>query len=84
MEERDSLIYFLRKLGIESVFHYLPLHESNYYRSNYKSVVLPITEQYSRRLLRLPLYFSLDKEGARKVIEGIYSFFDLRFQGGAL
>lgn len=62
LEERSKLIAFLKENGIGAVFHYIPLHSS------------PAGQQFSRfhgedkyttkeseRLLRLPMYYGLEK-----------------------
>jgi len=61
-EERDGLMYSLREEGIHSVFHYIPLHLSDYSKRNFGRFELPKTEIYSKRLLRMPMYFSLTNE----------------------
>ena len=45
------------------VFHYIPLHTSPMgTKLGYKEGDLPITEEYSTRLLRLPLYPDMTEE----------------------
>ncbi|EHQ35442.1 dTDP-4-amino-4,6-dideoxygalactose transaminase [Methanoplanus limicola] len=59
-EIRDMAMHKLKEAGIFAVFHYIPLHSApmgqNY---GYKKNDLPITENLSGRLLRLPMYPSL-------------------------
>lgn len=74
--ERDELMSFLKNNGIHAVFHYIPLHESDFYLSRYKKISLPVTEKLSRRLLRLPLYFSLSEKNIDLIIESVKSFFN--------
>ncbi|MDF2673283.1 MAG: lipopolysaccharide biosynthesis protein RffA, partial [Clostridiales bacterium] len=55
-EERNRIMNRLKKNEINAVFHYIPLHLSSMgERMGYKKGDLPITEEYSGRLLRLPL-----------------------------
>jgi len=61
-KERDNLMYNLKEKGIQSVFHYIPLHLSKYSKEMFGRFCLPKTENLSNRLLRLPIYFSLTKE----------------------
>jgi len=61
-EERDGLMYSLREEGIHSVFHYIPLHLTDYSKRAFGRFELPKTEIYSKRLLRMPMYFSLTNE----------------------
>src|SRR5260370_20859143 len=72
---RDELIKFLRSKGIGSAFHYLPLHLSPMGRRfGYKDGDCPITEEVSRRLLRLPFHNRLTKEDQNRVISAISEF----------
>lgn len=60
---RNELMNKLKEEGILSVFHYIPLHTSPMgTKLGYKEGDLPITEEYSTRLLRLPLYPDMTEE----------------------
>lgn len=74
-EERDNLMYYLKKNGIHSVFHYIPLHESKYSKKRFGSFKLPVTENLSRRLLRLPMYYSLEMGEVKYIVEKIKDYF---------
>ena len=70
--ERDNLIQTLREQGIKSVFHYVPLHTSPMgLKLGYKAGDLPVTEDVSRRLLRLPFYNELTEEDQDVVINKV-------------
>jgi dTDP-4-amino-4,6-dideoxygalactose transaminase len=57
---RDRLMMGLRDRGVEATFHYVPLHTSPMGRRlGYRGGELPLTEELSGRLLRLPMYFDL-------------------------
>jgi len=57
---RNNIMDKMKKRGILTVFHYLPLHASVMGRRfGYNTGDLPITENVAKRLLRLPLYNSL-------------------------
>jgi dTDP-4-amino-4,6-dideoxygalactose transaminase len=72
---RTRLINFLKKNGILSVFHYLPLHLSKMGCSfGGKQGDCPITEEISDRILRLPFYNDLSIEEQNIVIDSIISF----------
>lgn len=59
---RDKVIWNLRSYGIEASFHYLPLHSSKMgIGMGYKLGDLPVTEEVSATLLRLPMYPDLKK-----------------------
>ncbi len=74
-EDRQALIDHLRSRGILAVFHYLPLHLSEYGRRwGGKPGDFPVTEDVSDRLLRLPFFFSLSEAEQAQVIEAICNF----------
>ncbi|MBQ0041399.1 MAG: dTDP-4-amino-4,6-dideoxygalactose transaminase [Clostridiales bacterium] len=74
--ERDALIKYLKENGASAVFHYVPLHtapagakfgrfhgEDKYTTNTYE------------RLLRLPLYYQLERSDLEKVCELITEFY---------
>jgi len=74
-ERRTALIAHLKKQGILSVFHYLPLHLSVMGRKfGGKSGDCPITEDVSERLLRLPFYNTLSEFQQEKVVAALLEF----------
>jgi len=76
---RDGLITFLKQSGIEAVFHYVPLHSSPMgQRLGYKEGDLPITENLSGRLLRLPFYHDITEEEQTRVVEKLTKFLEQR------
>ncbi|MGA2852716.1 MAG: dTDP-4-amino-4,6-dideoxygalactose transaminase [Verrucomicrobiota bacterium] len=75
LEKRQALITYLRERGIQSVFHYLPLHLSDMGRQfGGQSGQCPVTEDVSDRLLRLPFYNTLDEATQARVIEEVKQF----------
>ncbi|MBC8509827.1 MAG: dTDP-4-amino-4,6-dideoxygalactose transaminase [Anaerolineales bacterium] len=73
--ERQALIAHLGARGIQSVFHYLPLHLSDMGRGlGGKPGDCPATEAASDQLLRLPFYNCLPEDDQGRVIEVIYEF----------
>ncbi len=58
--QRDGLLERLRQHDIHAVFHYVPLHSSPMGCSfGYKEGDLPVTEDLSGRLLRLPFFHEI-------------------------
>jgi len=56
-QTRDKAMEDLKKQGIHAVFHYIPLHSAPMgQRYGYSEGDLPVTEDLSGRLLRLPMY----------------------------
>lgn len=73
--ERDELIAFLKSQNIIAVFHYLPLHNSPYYKSKHGKRPLPVTEKIHKLLLRLPLFYPMEREEQDKVIQMVQEFY---------
>ncbi|WP_367389494.1 dTDP-4-amino-4,6-dideoxygalactose transaminase [Lewinella sp. LCG006] len=75
-KERSALQAFLREKGIETAFHYLPLHSAPAGRrygelrgaDNYST-------DCSERLLRLPLYYDLSRNEIERVVASINTFY---------
>lgn len=61
-KSRGRLIENLKENGIYSVFHYLSLHDSSYYKGKYKGKELINSDLYSNNLVRLPLFYELSDE----------------------
>ncbi len=76
LEERTALIAFLKENGVQAVFHYIPLHSSpagmRYGRFHGEDVY---TTRESERLVRLPLYYSIEMEQVEYVIEKVKAFY---------
>ena len=72
---RDKLINFLRRKGIYAVFHYLPLHLSPFFKDKHDGRTLNNTVNFSHRIVRLPLFFSLKEQEQEYIIEMVKTFF---------
>ena len=71
LEQRTAAIEALKRGGVHAVFHYVPLHSSPAgIRHGRTSGRLPITEKFSERLLRLPMWIGLTLE-QQELIKGI-------------
>ena len=79
---RNNLLKFLKdEKNISSTFHYIPLHSTPMGRKvSPRSQVLPLTDDLSSRLLRLPFYYNLTEEEQSYVIESIKEFTVLRIE----
>ena len=72
---RNRLLAHLRNQGIGAVFHYVPLHSSPMgARVGCSETGLPITEDLSRRLIRLPFYHDMSDKDQSIVIERLRHF----------
>jgi dTDP-4-amino-4,6-dideoxygalactose transaminase len=73
---RTALMEHLNRQGINAVFHYVPLHSSPMGRLHGFTVRdLPVTDDISGRLLRLPLYYDITEADQKRVVEQIGVFF---------
>lgn len=76
IEERSNLIEFLKRNGIWSVFHYIPLHSAPAGKKFGRFVGEDkYTTKESERLLRLPMYYGLKSDDVQYVCEKIREFF---------
>jgi dTDP-4-amino-4,6-dideoxygalactose transaminase len=71
LEYRTAFISYLKERGISAVFHYLPLHLSEYATTHWggKEGDCPVAEDVSDRIVRLPFYTSMTGEDQARVIE---------------
>jgi dTDP-4-amino-4,6-dideoxygalactose transaminase len=75
-EERTHLITYLQEKGIQAVFHYQSLHNSEFYSRRYSGKRLLNSDRYSSCLLRLPLYYELREYEVDLVVKTIREFFE--------
>ncbi len=62
LEQRTTLLNYLKQNEIAAVFHYISLHKSPFYYSKYEGGELPESDRYTDTLVRLPLFYELDAE----------------------
>lgn len=78
IEERTALLEFLKQNAILAVFHYVPLHSSpagfkfGEFRGDDE-----FTTHESNRLIRLPMYYNIDKKELDEIIKTIFNFFSV-------
>lgn len=76
IDERQHLITFLKDKGIQTVFHYIPLHSAEaglkFGRFHGED---KFTTKESERLLRLPFFFDLKEDEIKYVCEAIMKFY---------
>ena len=67
-EARDAALDHCRANHISAVFHYVPLHSSPFCRNLFSEVPhLPVTDDLSARLLRLPMFYELTETQQHRV-----------------
>lgn len=76
LEERTSLLDYLKRNDINAVFHYVPLHSApaGVKFGRFDGVDNSTTKE-SERLIRLPMYYGLENEVKDKIIKSIKVFF---------
>ena len=57
--ERTQLIEYLKSFKIHSVFHYICLHDSPYFKSKHDDRKLINAKKYENCLLRLPIWYNM-------------------------
>lgn len=76
LEERTALIAFLKKKGVGSMFHYIPLHSAEaglkFGRFHGEDVY---TTKESERLTRLPMYYGLTVADVETVVGSVKDFY---------
>jgi dTDP-4-amino-4,6-dideoxygalactose transaminase len=72
---RDALIEHLKEHGIIAPFHYVPLHTAPVgLKFGYRPGDLPVTEDLSGRLMRLPFYCEISEVEQMEVVSRIKDF----------
>ena len=59
LAKRSEFIAKMKAQGVSCVFHYLPLHSSEYYKAKHDGRALQNCDRYADTLVRLPLYYGL-------------------------
>ena len=77
LRQRTEFISYLKENGVQSTFHYIPLHSApagvKFGRFDGKDVY---TTAESERLTRLPMYYGMTTEDRAKVVDVVKSFFE--------
>ena len=76
LEERSGLIKYLKEHEVLSVFHYLSLHQSEYYTTHYSEIPsLPNCDRYADCLVRLPMFYELKAEQVDYIVNLISNYY---------
>jgi dTDP-4-amino-4,6-dideoxygalactose transaminase len=73
LETRSRFIAHLGEHAIRAVFHYVPLHSSPA-GLQFGERHLPVTDDVSDRLVRLPLFPSLDEQQLARIVRAVKAF----------
>ena len=70
LDARSKMIEKLKQAGINTVFHYIPLHSSPAGKKYARTVgSMDVTDRISDTLLRLPMFYTLSEEEIKKVCD---------------
>jgi dTDP-4-amino-4,6-dideoxygalactose transaminase len=76
LDTRTRLIAQLKAQGINTVFHYVPLHSAPAGRKYGRvSGTMQQTDELSERLLRLPLFYEMTQNDITRICAAIEQFF---------
>ena len=76
LEERTKILKYLIDNDIYAVFHYVPLHSTFAgLKFGRFSEIDYFTTRESEKLIRLPMYYGLEKENIHKIINTIKTYF---------
>lgn len=75
LSDRNNIILNLKEANIDAVFHYLSLHKSKYYSDKYTGINLECSDNFSDKLLRLPIYYDLDLSSVERICANINQSF---------
>jgi len=77
LEERTGLIQYLKDNGVQAPFHYLSLHQSEYYKKHTDNIPnLPLCDMYADCLVRLPMFYELEMEQVEEICKLIKDFYN--------
>ena len=65
---RTAVMNALKKRGIGTQVHYIPVHRQPYYANRYQPVALPGADAYYARCLSLPLFPAMSEDDVDRVV----------------
>ncbi len=75
-KQRDALIRFMDENHIMTVFHYLPLHSSPYFKNKHDGRPLPNAERFADTIIRLPFFYELPLMVVDMIADKVIEFFE--------
>lgn len=69
--DRAAVMNGLRRRGVGSQVHYIPLYRHPYYRPLHDAPPLPGAEAYYARALSLPLFATMEDDDVRRVVDAL-------------
>ena len=68
--------YYLNRNNIHAVFHYLPLHQSPFFKDRHDGRALPNAERFADTIVRLPFYYELGRKEIDFVVDKIKGYYE--------
>jgi dTDP-4-amino-4,6-dideoxygalactose transaminase len=73
--ERRKLINYLNQKEVQAVFHYQPLHKSQYFKNKYTGDPLVNCDRFGECLVRLPFFYELTESQQAHITKEIQQFY---------
>ena len=67
LEKRTDFIKYMKEHGVLTPFHYLALHQSEFYHNKHDGRMLPECDRYADTLVRLPMFYDLEVEQVENI-----------------
>ena len=68
---REALMRAMRERGVQTSIHYNPVHAFTYYREQFATGALPLTEEIGRRELTLPMFPQMTEPQVERVVAAL-------------
>jgi dTDP-4-amino-4,6-dideoxygalactose transaminase len=69
--DRASVVEAMRRRGVGSQVHYIPVHRQPYYAQRYGALDLPGAEAWYARALSLPLYPAMTEMDVARAVSAL-------------
>ena len=76
VKQKNNFLTFLDKKNITATTHYQSLHNSKFFKSLHDGRNLHNSENFSKNLIRLPLYHQMNIKEKEYIVKNIFSFFN--------
>lgn len=77
-EQRNALMDYLNNNNVHAVFHYLPLHKSQFFQGRHDGRQLPNAIRFSETLLRLPFFYELPIGFVDLICSKVFAYFNIK------
>lgn len=76
LNQRTELMKYLKNQNVQTVFHYISLHSSDFYKDKHDGRELKNSDRYTDCLMRLPMFYDLKPTLVNLVNQLIFDFFE--------